>query len=245
MKQLEISKLMDDYVDNEFCPEEGSNLSAAAVKARVLAQASPVKKRRMPRWKTGLIAAALAAGALLSIAAGLPGIFVASPIGTQISLEDGSLHLDYTRREDYWLLVEDERFFLDMDGKRIEITGKFDADTPYIHTVKNISGITFYYVVGGTPDNYGFTEFEIVPDSSRSEVMPHNTFVVFDAQGNPLLDKNMNLCDRDGALLCPSAIRLSDFDDSYWMYPHGDETVLEWRWYTAAREQLGFESFLR
>lgn len=244
MKRLEISRLMDEYVDNEFFPQGGETADTQAVKDRVLAKAAPAKRRRKP-LKMGLLAAALAVAGVLCIAAGLSGIFVVSPIGTQITLEDGSLHVHYTRRDDYWLLVEDGRFFLDMDGKRIEITGKFDADTPYIHTVEDISGITFHYVVGGTPDNYGFTEFEIVPDNSRSEVMPHNTFVVFDAQGNPLLDKNMNLRDHDGALLCPSTIRLSDFDDSYWMYPYGDGTVLEWRWYTAAREQLGFESFLR
>ena len=243
MKRLEISRLMDEYVDSECFPEGGSAADVDAVKARVLAKAAPAKRRRRP-LKMVLLAAALAVGCALCIAAGIPGIFVVSPIGTQITLEDGSLHMDHTQRDDYWLLVEDGRFFLDMDGKRIEITGKFDADTPYIHTVEDISGITFHYVVGGTPDNYGFTEFEIVPDNSRSEVMPHNTFVVFDAQGNPLLDKNMNLRGRDGTLLCPSTIRLSDFDDSYCMYPCEDGTAVEWRWYTAAREQLGFNSFL-
>lgn len=243
MKRLEISRLMDEYVDNEFFPQGGETADAQAVKDRVLAQAAPAKRRRRS-LKMVLLAAALALVGVLCIAAGLSGIFVVSPIGTQITLGDGGLHMDYTQRDDYWLLAEGGRFFLNMDGKRIEITGKFDADTPYIHTVEDISGITFHYVVGGTPDNYGFTEFEIVPGSSRGEVMPHNTFVVFDAQGDPLLDKNMNLRDRDGALLCPSAICLSDFDDSYWMYPCEDGTAVEWRWYTAAREQLGFNSFL-
>lgn len=242
MKRLDISRLMDEYVDNEFFPQGGEAADTQAVKARVLAQAVPAKRRRVP-LKMALLAAALAVGCALCVAAGLPGIFVVSPNGTQITLEDGGLHLDYTRHDDYWLLAEDGRFFLDMGGERIEITGKFDADTPYIHTVEDVSGITFHYVVGGTPDNYGFTEFEIVPDNSRSEVMPHNTFVTFDAQGRPLLEKNMNLRDRDGTLLCPSDIRLSDFDDSYWMYPYEDGTAVEWRWYTAAREQLGFNSF--
>lgn len=243
MKRLEISKLMDEYVDTEFFPEGGGTAHREAVKARVLARAEPAKKRPRPHLKTVLIAAALAAVGVLCVAAGLPGIFVVSPVGAQITLDDGSLHVDYTQRDDYWLLVEDGRFFLDFDGSRTEITGKFDADTPYIHTVNDPSGITFHYVVGGTPDNYGFTEFEIVPDNSWGEVMPHNTFVTFDAQGEPLLDKNMNLRDRDGALLCPSAIRLSDFDDSYRIYPYEDGYILEWRWYTAACEQLGFKGF--
>ncbi|MCI9367636.1 MAG: hypothetical protein HFF19_05065 [Oscillospiraceae bacterium] len=244
MRRFMISELMDEYVDNEVFPQGGETAGVEAVKARVLAKAAPARKKPRPRLKTVLIAAALAVVmVVLCVAAGLPGIFVVSPIGTQITLDDESLHVDYTQRDDYWLLVEDGRFFLNFDGSRTEITGRFDADTPYIHTVSDPSGVTFHYVVGGTPGNYGFTEFEIVPDNSRGEVMPHNTFVTFDAQGKPLLDKNMNLRDRDGALLCPSDICLSDFDDSYRIYSYGEGYILEWRWYTAACEQLGFKGF--
>ena len=48
MKRLEISRLMDEYQDNEFFPEEGSSAGTQAVKDRVLAQARPGKKRRIP-----------------------------------------------------------------------------------------------------------------------------------------------------------------------------------------------------
>ena len=71
MKRLEVSKLMDDYVDDEFFPEGGETADVQAVKDRVLAQAAPAKRRRAP-LKMVLLAAALAAGAVLCIAASLP-----------------------------------------------------------------------------------------------------------------------------------------------------------------------------
>ena len=58
MKRLEISRLMDEYEDNEFFPQGGETADLQAVKARVLAQAAPAKQRRM-LLKMTLLAAAL------------------------------------------------------------------------------------------------------------------------------------------------------------------------------------------
>ena len=71
MKRLEISRLMDEYEDNEFFPQGGETADLQAVKARVLAQAAPAKRRRMP-LKMTLLAAALAVGCVLCIAAAGP-----------------------------------------------------------------------------------------------------------------------------------------------------------------------------
>ncbi len=241
MKRLEISKLMDEYTDTEFFPTGGSTADLEAVKGRVLAQAAPAKRRRRP-LKMALLAAALAAMCLLTVGAGLAGIFAISPSDVHITVDEEMEHLDFTQHNDRWLIVEDGRFFLDFDGSRTEITGEFDADTPYIHTVNDPSGVTFHYVVGGTPDNYGYTEFIIVPDHSSGESNPHNTFICFDAQGEPLLDRNQSLYSWDGTALYSAPTRLDGFDDSYRVYPDGgDGYILEWRWYSAARDQLGFE----
>lgn len=241
MKQLEISKLMDEYTDNEFFPEGGETADVQAVKDRVLAQAAPAKRRPAP-LKTALLAAALAAMCLLTVGAGLAGIFAVSPSGVMITVDERTERHDHTQYDERWLVAEDGRFFLDFGGERTEITGEFDADTPYIYTVNDPSGITFHYVVGGTPDNYGYTEFIIVPDSSRSESNPRNAFISFDAQGEPMLDGNMSLYSWDGTALYSASTRLDEFDDSYRVYPHRDGGyILNWRWYSAARDQLGFE----
>ena len=69
MKRLEISKLMDEYEDNEFFPEGGSTADVEAVKNMVLAKVAPAeKKRRMPRFAQVMLAAALAMGLNLSTA---------------------------------------------------------------------------------------------------------------------------------------------------------------------------------
>lgn len=64
MRRFEISRLMDEYEDNEFFPQGGETADLQAVKARVLAQAAPAGRRRMPRKKKLLLAAALAAPTL-------------------------------------------------------------------------------------------------------------------------------------------------------------------------------------
>lgn len=164
MKQLEISKLMDEYMDNEFCPEEGNTVSAAAVKARVLAQASPAKKRRMPRWKTALIAAALAVGALLSIAAGLPGLVYQLANDTLIFTQTSNSKTTIVY-SDVIMNLEDGRVFSLLNGGHVDITDRISQDTPYIIDCGDPeTGLTHYVVMGGTPEHYGWFEWIVTPD---------------------------------------------------------------------------------
>lgn len=164
MKQLEISRLMDDYVDNEFYPEEGSAVSAEAVKARVLAQAVPAKKRRMPRWKTTLIAAALAAGALLSIAAGLPGLVYRLANGTLTFTQTSNSKIA-TVFSDVIMNLEDGRVFSLLNDEHVDITDRISQDTPYIIDCSDPeAGLTHYVVMGGTAEHYGWFEWITTPD---------------------------------------------------------------------------------
>lgn len=169
MKRLEISRLMDDYVDNEFCPEEGSSLSTAAVKARVLAQAAPAKKWRMPRWKTALIAAALAVGALLSIAAGLPGLVYQLANGTLIFTQTADSKTT-TVYSDVIMNLEDGRVFSLLNDEHVDITDRISQDTPYIIDCGDPeAGLTHYVVMGGTPEHYGWFEWITTPDPFTHE----------------------------------------------------------------------------
>lgn len=164
MKQLEISKLMDEYVDNEFCPEEGSATSTAAVKTRVLAQTAPAKKRRMPRWKMVLIAAALAVGALLSIAAGLPSLVYQLANGTLMFTQTSSSKIT-TLYSDVIMNMEDNRVFSLLNDEHVDITDRISQDTPYIIDCSNPkTGLTHYIIMGGTPEHYGWFEWITTPD---------------------------------------------------------------------------------
>lgn len=159
MKRLDISRLMDEYVDNEFCPEEGSAASAAAVKAQVLAQASPAKKRRMPRWKTALIAAALAVGAVLCIAAGLPDrIFQLASGGKALYRPADGLHIESFNGVGP-IAAEEGRLWLTINGQHTDITDLIDEATPYIYdNTDPATGYRDYLIVGGTVEDYGWFE---------------------------------------------------------------------------------------
>lgn len=169
MKQLEISKLMDEYQDNEFLPEGGSTADIQAIKNRVLAQAVPAKKRRMPPLRTALLAAALTVGCMLMIAAGIPGTAYRILTGT-ITLERSeegirsvNLELDNSEPFDFRddpVQLEDGRIFFVLDGRRTDITDLIDVDTPYIYDDSNPSAGTFHYlIVGGAQERYGWLEW--------------------------------------------------------------------------------------
>ena len=135
MKRLEISRLMDEYQDNEFFPEEGSSAGTQAVKDRVLAQARPGKKRRIP-VKGLLLAAALSAACLLCIAAALPIIAYRQVDGSSVLVQtDGEhyLYIAYDNSEwDEPLVLEDGRLWLVVGGQRTDVTDLIDEETPFI-----------------------------------------------------------------------------------------------------------------
>ena len=93
MKRLEISRLMDEYVDNEFFPQGGKTADTQAVKDRVLAQAAPAKRRRKPTLKMALLAVVL----VLLVGAGLPEKIYRLVTGTVGFLEDADSRTIYVQ----------------------------------------------------------------------------------------------------------------------------------------------------
>ena len=161
MKRLEISRLMDEYEDNEFFPQGGETADLQAVKARVLAQAAPAKRRRMP-LKMTLLAAALAVGCVLCIAAAGP----LTQLYRMVSGDSVLIQTDPTGQ--YYLhiswkdintpiMLEDGRLWLVLADERIDVTDLIDEDTPYILEGEDPdSGLKNYLIVGGTPEDYGW-----------------------------------------------------------------------------------------
>lgn len=157
MKRLEISRLMDEYTDTEFFPEGGSAADPQAVKARVLAQAAPAKKRRMPPLKAALLAAALAVGSVLMIAAAVGGPVVRYLSGAtyENGIFDGKDAVPP-------MVVEDGRVWFIGDGQHTDITDLIDADTPYLYTYTDpeTKAVT-YTAVGGTVEDLGWFEYAL------------------------------------------------------------------------------------
>lgn len=164
MKELEISRLMDGYVDNEFFPDGVDAADVEAVKEKVLAQAAPAGKRRRPSLKVALLAAALAVGCVLCIAAGLPNIVYQLANGT-LTYEQTSTSKTATLVSGPLMSREDGRIFSLLNGEHLDITDLISQDTPYINDRSDPeTGMTYYIVMGGTPEHYGCFQWIVTPD---------------------------------------------------------------------------------
>lgn len=54
---------------------------------------------------------------------------------------------------------EDGRLYFIGNGENIDITDMTSMEKPYIHTYTDADGIEHLLIVGGTPENFGMTEF--------------------------------------------------------------------------------------
>jgi hypothetical protein len=121
------------------------------------------QKRRMPRMGKVILAAALAVGCVLSIAAGLPAqVYNFMSGGTMVNVP-GSNHSEFTLPAGSPLTLENGRIWLTANGEKLDITDKMDENTPYIqeHT-DPATGNKGYFVAGGTPERFGWAEFPVV-----------------------------------------------------------------------------------
>lgn len=175
MKRLEISKLMDEYTDNEVFPEGGEIADVQAVKDQVLAQATPRKQRRRP-LKMALLAAALAAAGLLCIAAAVGGPVVRYLSGA--SYENGIFDGRDTVPP---MVVEDGRVWFIADGQHTDITDLIDANTPYlyIYTDPETMAVT-YTAVGGTMEDLGWFEYAIWDQNGDAGQVGENYYTMYD-----------------------------------------------------------------
>ena len=126
---------------------------------------SKTQKRRMPKVRTMILAAALAVGCVLSIAAGLPARVYNFATGGQIYMVPGTSEVSMTIGGDEAapIKAEDGRLWLEADGQRLDITDMVDENTPYIYERTDpVTGEKGLMIVGGTVENFGWVEFFIV-----------------------------------------------------------------------------------
>lgn len=230
MKRLEISKLMDEYQDNEFFPDGGSVADPTAVKSRVLSyMKAPAQKKQILRKKKVLLTAALAAVMVLLVGAGFPYI--------QHQLVGGTLSFEQTSDSRIYAFVhnsevlkrEDGRlYFTQDDGQRIDVTDLISEDTPYIYDGSDPdTGMTYYIVMGGTPESYGWFEWVQTPypfDDGATN---------FDENGNPVtisFNFDINTPNADGS---DNRQHVGDFETVYL------DDSMNLPWLLAGAEQLG------
>lgn len=168
MKKLEISRLMDEYQDNEFFPEGGTTADTQAVKELVLAKAAPAKKRR-PRLVQVLVAAALAVGCMLmAAAADFPmkayQLFTGGTLWADVDMDHIYSDLRDAFPEDP-LILENGRLWLNLNGERTDITDRIDEETPYVIDATNPeTGLKSVLILGGTPEDFGWKLWAELPN---------------------------------------------------------------------------------
>ena len=131
------------------------------------------QKRRMPKAGAMVLAAALAVGFVLSIAAGLPAQvynFVAGG-STTVLPGTGEAYFTLEGEAEGPVKVEDGRLWFEADGQKLDITDKVDGNTPYVYERTDpATGEKGYVVVGGTVEDYGWAEFFMTEDGTCSMV---------------------------------------------------------------------------
>lgn len=189
MKKIEISKLMNEYVDEELQPREGL-VDREQVKELVRARGC---RRRVQKRRVLLVAAALA------VCLGLVGWSCAEVYGErifqlvgggQITIGDsGEEHYVEAHPSDGYdengqplvVSLEEDRLWVVARGQRVDVTDQVDEKTPYVDTWWDGEGNLYYVIVGGTPEDYGWYEGVTVPDgsgggsgilSSRTDISP-------------------------------------------------------------------------
>ncbi len=159
---VNISDLMDDYLDEEFGPQEAGPVSPEAVQARVLAQLPG--KRRPRRWRKGVVIGLIAATLVVCLTgAGLAMQHFTTYSGWNVIWGDEELSFSATYENEnasFYVELAEGRIWFVLEDTRTDITDLIDADTPYIYAYEDAeTGTTGYLIVGGTPDCYGWMEY--------------------------------------------------------------------------------------
>lgn len=119
-------------------------------------------KHRMPKVGKIALAAALAVGCVLSIAAGLPAQVYHFIGGGSVTVDPNTNTAYYDRLDAVPPAEVDEagRLWLTVDDQRLDITDKISEDTPYLYERTDpATGQKGYLLLGGTVDDFGWMEW--------------------------------------------------------------------------------------
>lgn len=224
--KVEISKLMEHYIDDEFAPREGDYVDAGAVRDRVMAQLPPERKRRRAGRpvRTVLIAAAVCAALLVSAVAGPNIIRYISPTGV-VLVENGGTNVPSTTENAVApIVLEDGCLWFVLDGERVDITDLVDEDTAYTHVSTDPeSGAVSKIIVGGTPEDYGWFELFSVP--GQGSMGSGENFIV-------------NYVEIDGELFTRNDLDMTAEEYDAFSLTH-ENVLVRQGWYVDGMQKLG------
>lgn len=198
----------------------------------LLENKSEQKRRHIPKAARLALAAALVAGCVLSIAAGLPAQVYHMLSGGSVAFTDGG----GKQSSAAWaigeenvappIVQEDGKLWFVCGGERTDLTGLIDENTPYIYeNTDPETGNKGYVIVGGTLDHFGWAEvFQTESGAGSLAGLDYaDTYLSIDGVRQPSYQMSEELVDK-----------LND-DPSYAL-----ETVNR-PWLDTAFDQLGLE----
>ena len=191
------------------------------------------QKRRKPSMKALVLAAALAVGCVLSIAAGLPAQVYNFMSGGMVSIEGGKtdnitdcVKWEPIDEQNAPIVLEDGKLWFVNGEKRTDLTGLIDENTPYIYEhTDSATGNKGYVIVGGTADDFGWAEFFLAEGGAASMTGNNyaDTYLTIDGVRQPSYELSEELVEK------------LNHDPSYAL-----DTVNR-PWFQAALDQLGLD----
>lgn len=167
IQKIEISKLMDNYTDEEFFLEGNSAASARAVTDRVMKQAATKRNLKL-RPKVLIIAATVAVTGLLITAAAMPYGFIESVTGSKYEFHNNGVDIkapgiDFDAEfENKPYTAEDGRIYFTADGQNTDITDYLQRGENYYYkyTETDTQGVDYDIIlaVGGNIEDPSYGE---------------------------------------------------------------------------------------
>ena len=151
-------------------------------------------KRSGKRVRMVLVTAAVALGALVLMAAALPGFW--SMLGVHLSVRDngdGQIYgYSHFGGEKCPIEVAEGRVWFTFDGQHIDITGQFDDEHAYVYEMTNPeTGQPNYILVGWSAGGIGYGEIVLMPENggeSDCAFAAHTLGVVWVDPDYPVFD---------------------------------------------------------
>lgn len=227
--ELNITKIMDDYTDNEFGIEGEQAVDTEKAVGELLKQVKP-KKKIKPLFKVLVAAAALVC---------LSAIVGFTYVTYEFSLMGGSYSLAHKgdRTEYHWTFdgepldhpvkLVDGRIIFTYEDEETDITDLIDEETPFIYTYTNPQGLESYIIVGGTVEDFGYANVYDIGNDFGFESFG----VKYD---NPEFDHEAWLAWID--LYCNGEM---DWDTNF----RGEFEQSLRHWFVNAWDQLGYDGF--
>ena len=191
------------------------------------------QKGRRPSVKVMVLAAALAVGCVLSIAAGLPAQVYNFMTGGSVAIEGGKtdnittcVKWEPIDEQNAPIVQENGKLWFVNGGERTDLTGLIDENTPHIYEhTDSATGNKGYVIVGGTADHFGWVEIFETEDGAGSLTGSDydDTYLTIDGVRQPSYELSEELVEK------------LNHDPSYKL-----DTVNR-PWFQAALDQLGLD----